>query len=157
MDRIDNFLGQLHLFEFLGRLVSDLDSMPADAAPTEILFYAGESLMDASAAGFDFSIEQLDLTMPNGVLSTRMNINVAETDRASFAWPSMLLATQMDANVTIPAPMFDMVAMMSPEAMQAVEMGILKKNGAVYEMAALYKQGLLTVNGAPLPIPIGGF
>lgn len=143
--------------EALGRLIDDLDQMPDEAAPAEILVYAGESLMDVSAAGFGFSIEQLDLTMPTGVVETSLNVNVPESDRADFSWPSMLLATEADADISIPSAMFDMIMMMSPEATQAVEMGILKKNGAVYEMEAVYKKGLLTVNGAPLPIPLGGF
>jgi hypothetical protein len=36
-------------------------------------------------------------------------------------------------------------------------MGFLQKNGDVYELAAKYKKGLLTVNGAPMPIPLGAF
>ena len=36
----------------------------------------------------------------------------------------------------------------------AAGMGFLKKNGDDYEMAAEYRKGLLTVNGAPMPIPI---
>jgi hypothetical protein len=36
-----------------------------------------------------------------------------------------------------------------------VGMGFLRKNGDVYEMRAEYAKGLLTVNGAPMPIPLG--
>ncbi len=37
-----------------------------------------------------------------------------------------------------------------------VAMGIFKKDGEYYEMKAEYSQGLVTVNGAPMPIPIQG-
>jgi hypothetical protein len=36
-------------------------------------------------------------------------------------------------------------------------MGVLKKEGSVYVMDAKMKKGLLTVNGAPIPIPMGAF
>jgi len=36
-------------------------------------------------------------------------------------------------------------------------MGYLKKEGDVYVMDADFKKGLLTINGAPIPIPMGAF
>jgi hypothetical protein len=36
-------------------------------------------------------------------------------------------------------------------------MGFLKKEGSVYIMDADMKKGLLTINGAPFPIPLGAF
>ena len=42
------------------------------------------------------------------------------------------------------------------QAGAAVTMGFLKQNGDVYEMEAAYKKGLLTINGAPMPIPLLG-
>jgi hypothetical protein len=33
-------------------------------------------------------------------------------------------------------------------------MGILKKDGDFYVVNAEYRKGLLTVNGAPMPIPL---
>ena len=71
--------------------------------------------------------------------------------------PSRSGLAEVDANMSIPSAMFDMVAMMSPEIQAAVEMGILTKRGNVYLMEAVYRKGLLTVNGAPLPIPLSGF
>jgi len=34
-------------------------------------------------------------------------------------------------------------------------MGLLQKNGDVYEVNAEYKKALLTINGQPMPIPLG--
>ena len=45
-----------------------------------------------------------------------------------------------------------MASMMSPEASQLEQ--FLIQNGDVYEMRAEYAKGLLTVNGAPMPIPL---
>ena len=48
----------------------------------------------------------------------------------------------------------DFIIGMNPQAGAIVGMGYLKQNGDVYEMDAAYKKGLLTINGAPMPIPL---
>ena len=49
-----------------------------------------------------------------------------------------------------------MAQAMSPDVGRLVAMGALKKDGDFYEMKAEYAKGLLTVNGAPMPIPLQG-
>ena len=44
---------------------------------------------------------------------------------------------------------------MNPDAGAIIGMGYLRRNGDVYEMHAEYAKGLLTINGAPMPIPMG--
>jgi hypothetical protein len=39
----------------------------------------------------------------------------------------------------------------------AIGAGYLVKRGDVYELDAELKKGLLTVNGAPIPLPLGAF
>jgi hypothetical protein len=46
--------------------------------------------------------------------------------------------------------------MMNPQAGSLVAMGFLVKDGEDYVMAAEYAQGLVNVNGAPMPLPIPG-
>ena len=141
----------------VGRLVRDLDELPDDVDPEEMLDYVGESLMDICAAGFTLAIEQLDITLPNGVLAMELDLGVPETDRADFIWTSLLTTAELDAHVSIPSALYDTAAAMNPDIAQAVEMGMLTRNGSVYEMDAVFRKGLLTVNGAPLPIPLSGF
>jgi hypothetical protein len=50
----------------------------------------------------------------------------------------------------------DTIIAIDPQMNAAIGMGFLKKNGNVYEMEAAFRNGLLTVNGAPMPIPIPG-
>jgi hypothetical protein len=42
----------------------------------------------------------------------------------------------------------------NPESAALIAMGILKKDGEAYIVNAQYEKGLLTVNGAPMPIPL---
>ena len=58
-------------------------------------------------------------------------------------------------DIKVPEGLVQLATSMSPEAGAIIAMGYLKKNGAFYEMDADYKKGLLTINGAPMPIPLG--
>ena len=44
---------------------------------------------------------------------------------------------------------------MDPQVGMMIASGFLVKNGEFYEMDADLKKGLLKVNGAPIPIPLG--
>ena len=56
----------------------------------------------------------------------------------------------------LPVTLYQFIGMMNPDIAQLEQMGVLKLNGDVYEMAAVYRKGLLTVNDAPFPIPLPG-
>ena len=45
---------------------------------------------------------------------------------------------------------------MSSDVDMLVAMGALKKDGDYYQMKAEYAMGLVTINGAPMPIPLQG-
>ncbi len=141
----------------IGRLVDSLDGLPANADPSMVFVYSEQALMDVFAGGLSIDVEQLDLTLPSGVLATKLDLDIPSTDRDGFTWSSLLLAAEMNAEVRIPEAVYAMAALMNPQLDQAIEMGVLVKNGATYELDAVYRKGLLTVNGAPLPIPIDGF
>ena len=57
-------------------------------------------------------------------------------------------------DMRIPGAIYQMAAMMSPEAQQAVAMGILIPDGDDFVLKAEYAQGLFNVNGSPMPIPL---
>jgi hypothetical protein len=73
-----------------------------------------------------------------------------------FSWSALLLALDASANVRLPVALYEMAELMSPDVGMLVAMGIFKKDGEYYEMKAEYSQGLVTVNGAPMPIPLPG-
>jgi hypothetical protein len=99
----------------------------------------------------------LDITLPQGTVETKIVIGVAEMDAdTDFSWPSVLLKTTASVDVKVPVELFDLATSMNPQAGSLIAMGILQKDGDNYVMAAKYAQGLVTVNGAPMPIPIPG-
>lgn len=142
--------------ESLGAVVKGMENMPETQDPTQMLAAMETDLMDLFAAGFELQLDQLDLTLPQGTMTTTFDFDIPASDRDSFAWFSVLLSMEANAAIKIPEALFELATMMNPGAGTAVDMGILKKNGDVYEMEAAYKKGLLTVNGAPMPIPLPG-
>ena len=56
----------------------------------------------------------------------------------------------------MPVALFEMAVAMDPQANAAVAMGFLVKDGDNYKMNVEYAQGLATVNGLPMPVPMPG-
>jgi len=139
----------------LGALQKAVDAAGANADPNMLFASAEEDLKRLLAGGMELRFDQLDVTLPMGTVVTKLDFKVAEEDPDTFDWSSMLLSTEASANVTVPEALVDMAMQMNPQAGAVVGMGFLKKNGDVYEMEAEYKKGLLTINGAPMPIPLG--
>ena len=105
--------------------------------------------------GFDMRLERLDITLPQGVIASRLNISVPETDDdAPLDWSSVMLNMTGNLDLRIPGPIYQMAAMMNSQVGSLVALGVLVQDGEDYVMNAEYAQGLVNVNGAPLPIPM---
>jgi len=139
-----------------GRLQRAIESAQGIDDPTQLLPMLENDLMDLVAAGAELRFDKLNVTLPQGTLLTKFAFAFPETDRQSFTWSSVLLDLVASAEITVPEGLYELATAMNPQLNAAVAMGFLKKNGDVYEMAAEYKKGLLTVNGAPMPIPLPG-
>jgi uncharacterized protein YdgA (DUF945 family) len=107
------------------------------------------------SAGARIRFDQLDLRLPQGMLSTTLMVEFAELDEdAAFSWSSVLLAMTASMDMRVPVELYEFVQMMNPQVESLVAMGVLKRQGDDYIMVAEYAQGLLNVNGAPMPIPM---
>lgn len=140
----------------LGALQKAVDAAGTSGDPNALFANTEQDLKRLLANGLQLRFDQFDITLPMGTVVTKLDFKVAEEDPDTFEWSSLLLGTEASANITVPEALVDMAVQMNPQAGAAVGMGFLKKNGDVYEMEAEYKKGLLTINGAPMPIPLGG-
>ncbi len=136
----------------LKQLVQGLRNVQTSADPAAAMSAIETELLDVLAAGADLRIERFDLSLPAGTIKSVINLKFLESDSTDFGWSSLLLALEADARLEIPEMIAGLAMAMSPQA--SVIEGFLRKNGDVYELEAAYKQGLLTVNGLPLPLPI---
>jgi len=141
--------------EAVGALQQAIDAAGTSGDPNVLFAAIEEDLKRLLAGGMELRFDQLDVTLPMGTVVTKLDFKVAEEDPDTFDWSSLLLGTEASANVTVPEALVDMAMQMNPQAGAVVGMGFLQKNGDVYEMEAEYKKGLLTINGAPMPIPLG--
>ncbi len=141
----------------IGGLQQTIDSLGIDPDAQEMFALMEDDLKRLFASGFSVRFDKLDVGLPMGTVTTKLDIQIAEEDLSTFEWTSLLLGTEASADISVPEALVDMALQMNPQAAAVVGMGFLEKNGDVYEMAAEYKKGLLTINGAPVPIPMGAF
>jgi hypothetical protein len=115
-----------------------------------------DDIEDLVAEGFVLHVDQLDFALPQGPVSLTMRFTVEESDPVDFDLTSLLMTLDAEADLTASQGFVDHAMAMNPDAGAIVGMGYLRKNGDIYEMRAEYAKGLLTINGAPMPIPMGG-
>jgi uncharacterized protein YdgA (DUF945 family) len=128
-----------------------------DAALAALYPHIEEDLQRLLSAGGELRIDRFDITLPQGEVATRLSFALPESDAAAaFSWAALILALTASADLRIPAALMDLAQTANPESAALISMGILKKDGDSYIVNAQYEKGLLTVNGAPMPIPLPG-
>jgi uncharacterized protein YdgA (DUF945 family) len=141
--------------ELLDRMQRTVESMGPTPDPTAIFPRIEEDAKRLFASGFELNFDELNVTLPQGTISSKMLFSFDERDPATFAWTSLLLSSEASIDLSIPEALVEIVVQDNPQAAMAIAGGFLVKQGSAYEMNAELKKGLLTVNGAPIPIPMG--
>ena len=140
----------------LGQMVRKLEDAGDDADPQQLQLMLREDLERIVAAGFELHFDRFDFDLPQGPVSLKMRFTVDESDPVGFDLSSLLMTLDAEADLTASEGFVDYAMAMNPDAGAIIGMGYLRKKGDVYEMRAEYAKGLLTINGAPMPIPMGG-
>jgi uncharacterized protein YdgA (DUF945 family) len=157
MDLVLNRLDALSFHKISQALQNTHGSADPESAIADLYPLIEADIQKLLTAGFEIRIDRFDVTLPSGKVTTKLRFDLpASAPTAAFSWPALLLALDASADIRLPVELFVMVQTMSPEAGALVAMGFLQKDGDFYEMRAEYTKGLLTVNGAPLPIPLPG-
>ena len=140
----------------LGGMIRAMDGARDDASPQELQMLLGEDVARMLAAGLEIHVDQLDFDLPQGPVAAKMRFTVEASDAADFAISSLLLSLDAEADLAVSEAFVDYAMATNPDAGAIVGMGYLRKKGDIYELHAEYRKGLLTINGAPMPIPLGG-
>ena len=140
----------------LGRMLRKLDDAGEEASPEELRLLLQDDLERLVAAGFELHVDRFDFDLPQGPVALKMRFNVDESGNGDFDLTSLLMTLDAEADLTASTGFVDHAMAMNPDAGAIIGMGYLRKTGDVYEMRAEYAKGLLTINGAPMPIPLGG-
>jgi uncharacterized protein YdgA (DUF945 family) len=139
----------------MGRLQQTLERIGASQDPMAMYSSFEDDLKALFSSGFDMNFNQLDITLPQGTVSSKMLFSFSEEAPAIFDWSSLLLGTEATIDLSIPEAVVEMIVQANPEAAMVIGGGYLVLRGDAYEMKAQLKKGLLTINGAPIPIPLG--
>ena len=139
-----------------GHIADALQQLQRGGSEDDFMFVVEDDLQRLLAAGFELHFERLDISLPQGPVTSNIHISVAESDANGFVWTSALLALDANVELSLPVELVDLMTSIDPQFHAAIGMGFLKKNGAFYEMEAAFQNGLLTVNGAPMPLPMPG-
>lgn len=140
----------------IGNIKRVMESMQDGANSEADLMGVQTNAQQLLAAGISLHIDQLDISLPQGQLSIKADFSHPETDASQFNWTSVLLAMDASADISVPVELMDMITKMNPQAHAAIAMGFLRRKGDAYEMQASIENGVLTVNGAPMSLPITG-
>ena len=145
--------------EAMGGLERVANSLDPAAQQDPMAMYAAmeDDLKLLFASGFAFNFNRFDITVPQGTITSKLLFSFGEDDVDTFEWTSLLLNTEATIDLSIPEPIVEMIMAMNPQASMVVGGGYLVKEGDAYVLKAEMKKGLLTVNGAPIPLPIGAF
>lgn len=137
-------------------IIAALKARPDDPAALASAYPHIESdVQKLLSSGAEIRFDRLDVSLPQGEVTATLRFELPQTDgSAEFSWPSLLLALTASADVRLSVALMEMAQEADPQSGALVAMGILKEDGDFYVMSAQYAKGLLTVNGAPLPIPL---
>ena len=139
-----------------GHIKRSLESFAQNAKPDAFVRELEAGARDLVAAGLELHIDEARVSLPQGLIELELHIAVEETGSDGFTWPEALLATEATADFGIGEGLVQLAMAANPEVGGIIGMGYLRKNGDVYEMRAAFRKGLLTVNGAPVPVPLNG-
>lgn len=141
----------------LAAVSKQLENLAGAPDASRIMMAAEKEFKDLFAAGLKVGVDQFDVALPMGTVEMKMTVAVPESDRTTFEWTTLLLATVASADIRVPEALVQFATSMNPQTGALIGMGFLKKEGDIYVMDANYEKGLLTVNGAPVPLPMGAF
>ncbi len=142
--------------ELLGRAQRSAERAKSAQDPMALYDAAEKDLLGLFASGFEMNLERFDVTLPEGTITSRANFSFAERDPADFAWTSLLMTTEASIDIAISEAVMQLLLEEQPGVAMVIGGGYLVKRGDTYVLKAEMRKGLLTVNGAPIPIPFGG-
>ena len=136
----------------LARLREVVEAMASEADDAAAMAAMEREILAVLAAGLEFRLDRLDIEVPRGRTETRLSLTMASSDAVDYDWSSALEAMACDAELSVAEAAVEAAMQTNDSIIAAVGTGFLKKDGEVYRMRVKCSNGLMTVNGAPLPL-----
>ena len=109
------------------------------------------------ASGMELHFDRFDLVVPQGTVSSTLHLAVLATSPDEMNWAEVILALDGTLEFSVSQGIVDFITGQFPEFGTAVALGYLRKSGDLYETLVEIRSGVLTINGAPMQIPLDAF
>jgi len=140
----------------LGATMRSMDAMQSVTDYKDELAQLEYDVLKLLAGGMQLHFDQLDILSPYGQFSSRASATVERSDQADYSWATAATRLTGSADLSLPKALVDMATQANPELHGVIGMGYLRKRGEFYLMEASFADSVLTINGAPTPIPLPG-
>lgn len=140
----------------VGRISDVLDGVETYSSDAALRLAVEDDLRALFRRGFEVRVDRFDIAMPSGTVAATLDVEVEPTDIDQFFTSSVLLAADARLDLRVPIALYDYAVTLDPQIGAAVAMGFLRPDGDDYTMRAELSDGLLTINGAPMPGIIPG-
>ncbi len=140
----------------LGETMRSIEAMPSVADYAEELAQVEDDVLGLLAGGMQLHFDQLDVLSPFGQFTSRASVTAAPSDSDAYTWATAATLLNGSANLSLPKGLVDMATQANPDLHGVIGMGYLRKRGEFYLMEASFADSVLTINGAPTPIPLPG-
>ncbi len=144
----------------LSEIIQTLEGAGSQISPGETYRLMAPDLARLAAEGPVLDLRKLGIALPDGEvrLTSYLALAAGGDPAAPLEARELLERLAGTVELRIPTRVVEQVRSIAPDAAAQLEMliaaGMLRPDGADYRMQAEYGNGLLTVNGLPLPIPL---
>lgn len=140
----------------VGETMRSIEAMQSVADYTQVLTRLEDNVLGLLAGGMQLHIDQLDILSPFGQFTSRASVTTAASDSDAYTWATAATLLSGSANLSLPRALVDSATQTNPDLHGVIGMGYLRKRGEFYLVEASFADSVLTVNGAPTPIPLPG-
>lgn len=141
----------------LGNVATFFEKLANAATDPAGLDAIGTGTMELLANGLQLHFDRLEVQLPQGSLSSQLHLIVHESGADMDNWAAVILALDGTLELGLSQGLVDWLTAQFPEFGGAVALGYLRKSGDLYETLVEIRSGVLTINGAPMQIPLGAF
>jgi uncharacterized protein YdgA (DUF945 family) len=104
--------------------------------------------------GLALEVHRLALDLPEGALEATLTAAVEDNEADTGNWAALLLRTTAAADIRAAESLMETIVARNPDAGALIGMGYLKPDGDDFATEIRYAKGILTINGAPMTIPL---
>ena len=140
----------------LGATMRSIEAMRSAADYENELAQVESDFLTLLADGMVLHIDQLDILSPFGQFTSRASVTAESSDRDAYTWDTAATLLNGSADLSLPKALVDMATQANPELHGVIGLGYLRKRDEFYLMEASFADSVLTINGAPTPLPLPG-